>query len=331
MQPRIVTVGPLVAASNTKVALAQTVAAAGYLALNGAAGTAVANNICASQSGTAATALVINGALAQTQFVSPTIGNVGAKIAALPTVQPIYITSAGNDSAITFAVVGMDINNATLTETIHGTNASVSASANSYKAILSVTPSGNTASTVSVGAIGLATLDTARRVIFVSSGTDTGLTISISGSDWAGLPISETVTGGSSGVPATTRLDYLTVAQVNVSGATAGTMSVGTSGVAGSEWVNLDIWSYSAIAIQCTASGTVNYTVQQTLDDPASYANPVLRSSVTWVNSGDTNAVGATGSVQTNYFAPPTWSRVLLNSGTGSVTATYNQAGSVTL
>ena len=153
MQPRVVQAGPLVAATATKIALAQTPVAAGALALNGAAGAAVANNICLSQSGTAATALLLNGALSQTRYVSPTSGKTGATIAVIPDVRStapyasavytastggaIYITSAGNDSAITFAVVGMDFNNTTIKETITGTNAGVVASVNSYKSILS--------------------------------------------------------------------------------------------------------------------------------------------------------------------------------------------------
>jgi hypothetical protein len=45
MQPRVVTVGPLAAASATNIALAQSPGAAGALALNGAVGSFSANNI----------------------------------------------------------------------------------------------------------------------------------------------------------------------------------------------------------------------------------------------------------------------------------------------
>ena len=315
MQPRVVQVGPLVAGSATKIALSQSPAAAGALALNGAAGTATANNICLSQSGTAATPLLLNGALKQTRYVAPTMGVTGATIAALPTAQPIYITSAGNDSGITFAVVGLGANG-TLTETIHGTNASVVASTNSYSAILSITSSGNTASTVTVGAMGFATLDMARNIIFTSGGNDTGITITISGTNWAGTPISETVTGAS-GAAASTVLDYLIVTQVKVSGATATTIEVGTNGVAGSAWVNLDPWAQGAVSGQCVVSGTANYTVQVSNDDPNSYANPVSPSAVTW-DSNFAGTTAATASAQFGLAQAPLWMRVLLNSETGS-------------
>lgn len=330
MQPRVTQAGPLVAATATKIALAQSPIAAGALALNGAAGTAVANNISLSQSGTTATALLLNGALGQTRYTAPSMGVTGATIAMLPVAGPIYITSAGNDSSITFAVVGMDVKNVTQTETITGVNTGVVASAKSYQAILSITPSGNTASTVTVGSMGFATLDTARNVIFTSSGTDTGITITISGTDWAGTPISETVTGGSSGTPASTVLDYLTITQVKVSAATAGTISVGTNGIAGSPWVNLDTWANGTVSGQVNVNGTANYTVQVTNDDPDSYANPVARSAVQW----DSSIAALSAQSATKAFAlaaAPAWARVLLNSetGTGNVVMTLIQHSAV--
>lgn len=330
MQPRITQAGPLVAPTATKIALAQSPVAAGYLALNGAAGAATANNICLSQSGTAATPLLLNGALSQTRFASPTIGATPTTIAMLPALGPIYITSAGDDSAHTFAVVGLGPNNIVLKETITGTNAGVSASANLYQAIMSITPSANTTSTVTVGAMGFATLDTARQVLFTSSGTDTGVTITISGADWSETPISESLLGGSSGVAVATALDYLTITQVKVSGATAGTISVGTNGVCGSPWINLDTWASGAIAGQAVVSGTANYTVQTSNDDPNSYSNPVARSAVKW----DSNQAGISGATTSSAFglaAAPVWARVLLNSQTnpGFVRLTLAQASAV--
>lgn len=334
MQPRAVQVGPLAAPSATKIALAQSPSAAGYLALNGAASTAVANNICLSQSGAAATPLLLNGVLCRAQFTGPTFP-AGATVAYIPdlladvnaasttnlwspsTGQPIYITSAGNDSAITFKVVGISTDGfgQVITETMAGTNASVVGSQYRYRIVLSITPSGNTASTVTVGTTGFALLDTARRVLFTSSGTDTGLTITLSGRDWSGQTISETLTGGSSGNPVYSVLDYLGVTAVQVSGATAGTISVGTNGVASSPWINMDAWAMGTAAIQCVASGTVNYTVQTSNDDPNSYGNPVSRASVAW-DSANGGLIGQTTSGSYAFPAVPAWLRVLLNSQT---------------
>jgi hypothetical protein len=355
MQPRICQAGPLAAASTTNIALAQTAPATGVLALNGSTTTAVANNICLSQSGVAATPLLINGSLGVAQYVNPSMGVTGAKVAYLPNsygeqsittanskaISPdigrsVYITSAGNDSGITFTIVGIkNRSQPTLvsTEVVTGSNASVVSSTNTYSEIISITPSGNTASTVTVGAAGFGLLDTARRVIFTSSGTDTGLTITIIGRDWSGASITETVTGGSSGSPASTVLDYLAVAKVSVSGATAGTMSVGTNGVCGSPWINLDTWAEGPVSGQLAATGTVNFTVQTSSDDPNSYGNPVSRSSVTW-DSNYAGVIGATASGSFALAAAPVWMRVLLNSETGTtanVRMTVNQLGAVPL
>lgn len=183
---------------------------------------------------------------------------------------------------------------------------------------------------------GIATLDNARRVIFTSSGNDSGITFTVTGTNNSGAAQSEVVTGANAGV-ASTVLDYKTVTSVVSSGAAAGTVSIGTSGVAASPWVRLDDWAPAPTALQCTVVGTVNYTVQSTLDDPNDISNnpvtgpspapTITPANMTWVNSSDTAAVGATGTIQTNFGFAPKFIRVLLNSGTGSVTTTVTQSG----
>jgi len=109
------------------------------------------------------------------------------------------------------------------------------------------------------------------------------------------------------------------------------TVTVGPLAAGGTStpWVALDPWAVAQVAIQCNVVGTVNYTVQSTLDDPNSPTNPVLASAVTWVNTSDTAAVGASGPIQTNFAYTPLYVRCLLNSGTGSVTMTVLQSSSV--
>lgn len=169
-------------------------------------------------------------------------------------------------------------------------------------------------------------LDQPRRVLITSVGNDSGITFQVVGLNWSGAKISEFATGANAGA-ASTVLDYATVASITPSGATASTVTVGTTGVAGSPWVRLDNWTIPQTAVQLTVTGTVNYTLQQTLDDPNSPTNPVAPPAVTWYNSADPAAVGATASAQTNYAYVPCFARVLLNSGSGSVTATFTQAG----
>lgn len=204
----------------------------------------------------------------------------------------------------------------------------VTASANNIA--LSQTPAGagpillNGATVVN----GVAVLDTAREILLTTSADETAKTFTITGTNWAGDTISETITGVSSGTVKSV-LDYKTVTKIVASAATAGAITFGTTTTAGSSWARLDSWADSYISVQCDASGTINYTLQQTLDDPNDPTNPVLPANVTWVNSSDASAVGATGSIQTNYGFSPVWARVFLNSGTGSVQASFIQSGVV--
>lgn len=179
---------------------------------------------------------------------------------------------------------------------------------------------------------GVAILDHARRVLITT--TDTTHTFTITGTSPTGTLLTEVVQNAGTSVQST--LDYLTVTSIVINGGATAAVTVGTNGVASTPWVRLDEWALPQVAIQCDVSGTVNYTVQSTLDDPNSPTNPVTPSAVAWVNSPDTNAVAATGQIQTSYGGyaaypaiSPTFIRVTLNSGTGTVTATVIQAGAV--
>lgn len=168
---------------------------------------------------------------------------------------------------------------------------------------------------------GVAILDSPRRVLITT--TDTTHTFTITGTTPTGTTQSEVVTGGGTNVQS--QLDYATVTSIVISGAATGAVTVGTSGVASSPWVRTDEWALPTLGIGCDASGTVSYTVQGTFDDPNSPTNPVAPSAVNWTSSSDTAAVNATGSIQTSYQNAPTYVRILLNSGTGLVTATVVQ------
>ncbi len=129
---------------------------------------------------------------------------------------------------------------------------------------------------------------------------------------------------------------YLTVTQISTSGAVASTVKIGSSAVADSEWVYFDrLGAMAQVAIQVEGSGTVNWTVRQTLDDPTIITNqlptPTYKwtpDTVTWVNHPDSSLVASstTTGVQGNYAYAPAFAKVVLNSGTGSVTAVFIQA-----
>lgn len=321
MRALIAKVGPLASATATKVATAQrNYGVGGALALNGAASDAVSTSVCASQSPGSAT-LTINGknAISGVAYTQGS-GRVG---------QYIYITSGGDDHAITFAVVGTTFpNNIVVKETLTGTNAQSVGSKNRYMAILSIKPSGAVASTVTVGSYTNATLDTARRLLFTTTADESANVATITGTDVNGAVITEnlTLTNNTTNYSV---LDYLTVSTVTMSAAAAGNISVGTNAVASSPWLRLDSWAGPNASVQCTVVGTVSYTVQTSNDDPNSFTGSVTPQAMTWLSSLDTNVVTATVSESSYFQYPPVFTRVLLNSesGTGNVTMTVVQGG----
>ena len=87
-------------------------------------------------------ALVIGGALASGGSVT------------LSNARKLTITSGGNDSGISFTIVGTDINGATQTESLTGANAGVATSSKFFLTIASITAVGDPAGTVEAGISG---------------------------------------------------------------------------------------------------------------------------------------------------------------------------------
>lgn len=342
-----VAVGPLATADADGVGLSQTAAAAQYLVINGAlaAGTFSATSICAAQTLGGATDLTINGSLATTNPVAGAGGTAAAGSATVrfPVPTRVYVTAAGNSSARTITIVGTVQSptsfgpGAVVTESFAAPNTNVRASTNLYSTIISVSINGASTGDISVGHSGTGTMDMARRVAIDSAADDSDITFTISGTDWNNDPISEVLTGGSTAV-VTSVLSYKTVTSVLTSAATSGAVLLGSSAVADAPLVYFDRLAGNAqVAIQVEGSGTVNWTVSQTLNDvsiPAAGSNlPTVSyiwtpATVKWVNHPDTALVASavTTGVQGNYAYTPVMARLTLNSGTGSVRATFVQA-----
>jgi hypothetical protein len=114
MRPIVVTVGPLSSAS--------------------------ANNIALSQTVTGAANVVLNGAL------------VSGGVATLDKPRQVLITNVGNDSGITFTVVGTDRYGASLSQTVTGTSGSSVATTVDFATVTRITTSGSTSvSGITVG------------------------------------------------------------------------------------------------------------------------------------------------------------------------------------
>ena len=100
------------------------------------------------------------------------------------------------------------------------------------------------------------------------------------------------------------------------------TTSDASGGTKNSNSAVLDYYGRPEVALQVVVTGTVNYTVQQTLDN-------VLDATVTptWFSHPDANMVAQTVSRQGNYAYIPTAVRIQQTSGSGSTRLTIVQAG----
>jgi len=177
-----------------------------------------------------------------------------------------------------------------------------------------------------LAANGVATLATPQRVLITTADSTTKYTLY--GTSASGTPQSETLT--SNGTNVQSALDYASIAPITVNQQPTAATTVGTNGVGSTPYVRLDSWAEGSVSVQCNVTGTVNYTVQVSDDDPNQpWGTPVAPSAMTWIATNDPVAVGATGNIQTNFLFAPTYARVLLNSGSGSVTATFIQYSAV--
>ena len=172
---------------------------------------------------------------------------------------------------------------------------------------------------------GVAYLGSPRRVLVTTAGADAGKTMTITGTDANGNIQVDTVTLPSASTVYTS-LDFLTVTGITISATAAGAIIVGTNGIGGSRWVRLNDFAPSNISIQCDVTGTVNYTIQATLDDPNDPFDPTSAENVIWVNSSDAAVVASKSTQQSNFLFTPKYAKVLINSGSGTVVATFLQS-----
>lgn len=101
------------------------------------------------------------------------------------------------------------------------------------------------------------------------------------------------------------------------------TLSDASGGAKNSDPIPLDIHGRPDISLQVAVTGTANYTIQQTLDNPFTTA----AGSIVWFNHPDANLVAQTVNRQGNYAYVPAAVRLQLSSGSGSAKLTIVQSG----
>lgn len=169
---------------------------------------------------------------------------------------------------------------------------------------------------VSNGVAVLTSAGCARQVLLTFGSSEVGKTFTVVGTNATGNRISESIAGAAS--TATSVQYYRTVTSVYISAASAGTIIVGTNGVGSTRVVNIDTaLNPSTTTLVVTVSGTVNYTVQWTVND--------IQGTITWNN--DPVLATQTSGGSTSYAMPVSGLRILINSGTGTVSGTMLQSG----
>jgi len=140
----------------------------------------------------------------------------------------------------------------------------------------------------------------------------------LTGTDENGVAQTETVTlpTGSATVESTKYFKTLTSI---VPSATIGadTMDIGYVDEISTNWFQLDhAKKRKTVAFNIIIAGTINYTVQQTLQN----IQTTGRDSVNWLNHDDTSLVSATTSQNGNYDFTPSAMRIIINSYSSGAT-----------
>jgi hypothetical protein len=184
----------------------------------------------------------------------------------------------------------------------------------------------NAVGTIAAGNFTLATttLDQQRRISFTVAGNESGNTFTIVGLNAANMTITENITGPNTGT-VNSQLDYKTLIRITALTGTAGTVSIGTNGNGASLWQIVN-WNAAPVNIAygvVIQSGSANYSIQYTYDDPNNLPSGV---SVPQAFNHPT-VVSTTSNLDGASNDPITAWRLLVNSGTGTVRATGIQAG----
>lgn len=160
-----------------------------------------------------------------------------------------------------------------------------------------------------------------RVTVLNNTATDhSGKTLTFTGTSVDGVAQTETIAAPGSSATVTTTGYYKGLASVTVS-ATIGadTFSIGWNNQFISPTIGTDRGG-GIVGLNVIVTGTINYTVQQTLDD----IQAANRSTIAWLNNDDTTLVGATASANGNYIAGIIGTRLVVNSYSSGATIRFN-------
>lgn len=155
-------------------------------------------------------------------------------------------------------------------------------------------------------------------VSITSDDDDSGNTFTVYGTNAENLTISEAITGPNTATVNST-LYFKTVTRVAISAASVGNVSVGVVALGAGPWIPMDyIQVPFNVGFGCVVTGTVDYTVQHSFDDPFADTPNFTAFDNAFVDGETTNEDG-------NYAFPVRAIRLKINSGSGSVAFTVLQ------
>jgi len=197
--------------------------------------------ISSSQSGTGSTSLLLNGVNAiqadedglvdneSTAINSNfTIDGVLASEASTGLNSFISISSASNNSSVTFTITGTDIDGNAQTETITGVNNNTVTGTKLFKTVSQISNDNNTYN-VNVGTVPAIVNIDGTRVSLTSTANETNNTFQIVGTDVNGLSQTETIYGPNSGGTVYTKQLFKTITSITPSISTQGNIQAGTA------------------------------------------------------------------------------------------------------
>lgn len=207
---------------------------------------------------------------------------------------PVSLKSASNNSGVTFTITGTDVHDAPLIEAIAGPNNTTVKTAGSFKSITSISPDIN-ATNIIAGIYGIiaptqnstaavpATLSPStgypiefyhlQRTITLTSPANvdnSGVNFTITGTNQYNTPITEVLAGPNANT-VTSVHQYHTITSIVPSGEFF-SMSMGTGSTGIIQWCYLNqTQNPPNTVIQLDITGTINYSVTQTLDGQGAY------------------------------------------------------------
>lgn len=152
------------------------------------------------------------------------------------------------------------------------------------------------------------------------AGSDAGRTFTVTGTKPGGGAQTEAIAGANSS-NTSSALYWETITQIAVDAATAGAITVGANQVGATDWIPLDVYTPSPqTAIDVNITGTVNYSVTYTNEDP-------WDTTITQLEKvhPDSALTGASADQTAQATAVMRAVRLIINSGSGTAKMTITQ------